>query len=105
MKGQLKGGIVKRELEDYLWERIPDMGDVSTNKSPRKIIQEMFESGVIQNHKQAWRTLDKWERQRIYEYGVTLDLGWKTGKLRQVFCSPSKKMSQNVPRLPDDKII
>ncbi len=30
------------------------------------------------NHKAAWRTLEKWSRKSLYDYGVVLDLGWFT---------------------------
>ena len=66
---------MKKELEDYLWDRIgtPYKGD----KFPRDVIDEMLEKKMINSPKQAWRTLEKWVGQGIYEYGVCLDLGWK----------------------------
>lgn len=46
-------------------------------KTPRDLINE---SEFPIPHKQAWYYLGKWFRKGIYEYGVTLDLGWMTTK-------------------------
>ena len=46
-------------------------------KTPRDLINE---PGFPIPHKQAWYYLEKWVHRGIYEYGVTLDLGWMTAK-------------------------
>lgn len=63
------------DLERYLWERIGEGGE--DHRPPRPIIDQMVEGGMIQSPKQAWATLEKWERKGLYNYGVSLDLGWK----------------------------
>lgn len=30
------------------------------------------------NHKRCWYLLDKWSKKGLYEWGVTIDLGWLT---------------------------
>lgn len=42
-----------------------------SGKSPRELINEL-----PINHKRAWYILRKWSGKGIYNYGVTLDLGW-----------------------------
>ncbi len=76
---------MKKELENYLWDRISspaDHGkwDKNIHLFPKDIIDEMVKLGMIQNHKQAWATLEKWTRKGIYDYGCRLDLGWKSTK-------------------------
>lgn len=72
--------LMKRELEDHLWEHITVAGE-DRGQAPRYVIAEMLEAGMIQSPKQAYCTLEKWERQGCYDYGVSLDLGWKTDHL------------------------
>ena len=69
---------MKKELEDYLWNNI----GYPSSRMPlaRNIINEMVSKGMIQNAKQAHRTLEKWSRKGIYDYGCCLDLGWKKDK-------------------------
>ena len=66
---------MKKQLEDYLWDKIP--GHYKPHPTPREIICYMVETKKIASEKQAWNTLRKWTKQRIYDYGVSLDLGWK----------------------------
>lgn len=61
---------MKRDLEADLEARI------RRGASARDAIAAMLEEGLIASPKQAWRTLEKWCRQKRYEYGVCLDLGW-----------------------------
>ncbi len=61
---------MRLELEEYLWN---NMGA----RLPRDVIQEMMDRRLINSPKQAYRTLEKWVKQRKYEYGVCIDLGWK----------------------------
>lgn len=68
---------MNHDLEKYLWEKIPN--EFTPSNTPRDIINQMRVDGMIQNEKQAWRTLEKWTAKNIYEYGVTIDLGWKSG--------------------------
>jgi hypothetical protein len=67
---------MKKELKDYLWERIPTIGK-NTDKNVRTIIKEMVDTEMIQSPKQALCTLQKWDRKGLYDYGVSLDLGWR----------------------------
>lgn len=64
------------ETENKLWSMLPALG--SNGPSARMAIEDLLTRGIIQNRKQAWRTLEKWARRGKYDYGVTLDLGWKT---------------------------
>jgi len=41
----------------------------------------MVKSGMIKSHKQAWRTLEKWSSKGWYEWGGTMDLGWKNADM------------------------
>lgn len=66
-----------RELEDSM-ETFVRNGGV-----PRDWIKAALADGRIANAKQAWATLSKWVSKGVYEYGVSLDLGWK--------CEPRKK--------------
>lgn len=63
---------MKFHLEKYLWENIDP-----PNKHARCVIEEMINKGMIQSPKEAWRTLEKWTLQQKWNYGSTLDLGWK----------------------------
>ena len=73
---------MKKELEDYLYSRIhkisDEIGFYNLDMTPRSIIEEMLEKGMINSPKQAWATLEKWERKGLYEDGTSLDLGWIT---------------------------
>lgn len=62
-------------IEQHLWDRIRTAD--KHGPLPRDVIAEMVSSGTIQSPKQAWRTLEKWCDRGIYNYGVSLDLGWK----------------------------
>lgn len=64
------------DLETYLWERIQVLWQ-DGRPTPRTIINEMVHRGMIKSPKQAWRTLEKWSDRGWYEYGVSLDLGWR----------------------------
>jgi hypothetical protein len=66
---------MKRENEEYLWNRLRFADEEFV--PPRDVIDEMLDKDMIQSPKQAWRTLEKWCKKGIYEYGVCLDLGWK----------------------------
>lgn len=67
---------MKLDLEIYLWDRIREEGD-SDGLFPRDVIKQMLAAGMINNAKQAWRTLDKWGSKGWYGFGVSSDLGWK----------------------------
>ncbi len=84
---------MRKELEDYIWDRLGDPSDQvkwkrGEHRFPRDIIDEMIKIGMIQSPKQAWRTLEKWIGKGIYEYGSCLDLGWKC-KPRKPICEKS----------------
>lgn len=51
---------------------------VRRDRKPRDIINE---PDFPIHPKRAWFLLDKWAGQGLYDYGVTVDLGWMTGKL------------------------
>jgi hypothetical protein len=71
-------------LEDYLWNEISYVNDSiwnsQYNRFPRDVIDEMLKNGWIKSPKQAHATLDKWIRKGVYDYGCSLDLGWKCEK-------------------------
>ncbi len=67
------------ENEAYLWDRLPIAGEPIT-KFTREIIDEMLEKGMINHPAQAWATLNKWCKKDWYDYGTTLDMGWKYQK-------------------------
>lgn len=80
---------MKKELEDYIWDRIADPSDKvkwfsEENRSPRDIIDEMIKLEMIKSRKQAWATLKKWTSKGIYTYGSCLDLGWKCTKIKSL---------------------
>lgn len=58
------------ELESSLWRH------VASGKFARDWIVEALTDGRINAAKQAHRTLEKWERKGLYDYGVALDMGW-----------------------------
>ena len=62
---------MKLELEEYLISEV-----INSYKTPREVIKEMLELKMIENPKQAWRTLEKFCDKEIYDYGVSLDKGW-----------------------------
>ena len=66
---------MRKELEDYLFERIRSAGEVGA--TPRDIIEIMLHEKMINSPKQAWATLKKWSKKGLYDYGISLDLGWK----------------------------
>ncbi len=68
---------MKKELEDYLWERVAPVGHLTGHMRVRDTIDSMVDSKMISSPKQAWATLEKWVEKGWYDYGVTLDLGWK----------------------------
>ena len=90
---------MKVEIEYAFWVAIsviPKVGGVSAC-TPRDIIKEMVALGVIASAKQAWATLTKWSCLGLYDYGVSLDLGWlnpgavfpRMAELRRTQASPS----------------
>lgn len=68
-------GNMKEELERYLWNEMEKNGHGSP--FPRDVISDMLNKKMIKSEKEAWRTLEKWLRKDIYDYGCSLDLGWK----------------------------
>ncbi len=65
------------EHEKYLWDRLPPDGKYDPENTARHVIWDMVQKGMIKNVKQGWRTLEKWDRQGKWTWGVTIDLGWK----------------------------
>lgn len=75
---------IKTELEKYLWDNIIYAGEGVNysfeeyeKKTPRFILNEMLINGLINNYKQGLKTLEKWCKKGLYDYGCCLDLGWK----------------------------
>jgi len=68
---------MKPHLEDYLWNNMQKKGH--GKPFPREVINDMVDKKMICSPKQAWRTLEKWDQKGKYDYGSTLDLGWKNG--------------------------
>lgn len=65
-----EGDAVKREIEDELERRIRS-GVWSSDA-----IFAMIDEGLIASHKQAVRTLEKWERKGRWQGGVSQFGGW-----------------------------
>lgn len=63
------------ELERWLWDRIRFAGEEGS--TPRELIAQMLADGRIKSEKQAWRTLEKWADGTSYDYGTSLDMGWR----------------------------
>ncbi len=61
--------------EQELWDRCKKQPEL-VGEFPRDIIADMIAKGKIGHPKEAWATLEKWEAKELYEYGVSLDLGW-----------------------------
>lgn len=62
--------IVNITAERALWDAIDEGRDA------RGVIARMVDRGMIASPKQAHATLEKWARRGLYDYGVSLDLGW-----------------------------
>jgi hypothetical protein len=72
---------MEKILEDYLWSHIAEPGKRDEyHRFPRYVIADMLKIGMINSHKQAYRTLEKWSDKGKYEYGTYLDMGWKIEK-------------------------
>jgi hypothetical protein len=42
-------------------------------------VRDLINSGLCAiHHKRCWYLLDKWSSKNLYDYGVSLDLGWLT---------------------------
>lgn len=70
---------MEKELEDYLWNEIGCSKNTQfiPLRTPRDVINEMISKGLIKSPKQAWRTLEKWLSKGKYNYGTSLDMGWR----------------------------
>ena len=68
---------MRLDLETRLWAAVPTAQAFGVNGPPAREIAKMLAEGVIDNPKQAWRTLEKWARRGVYEYGVSIDHGWR----------------------------
>ena len=63
--------------QQALWDRLPCAEDVSCGgRTTRDVVAALIRDGTL-TRKQAWRMLDRWTDEGRYEYGVSLDLGWK----------------------------
>lgn len=65
-------------METMLWDALSPPGRPGFDTMPRETIQRMVAAGLIATPKQAWRTLEKWADKGWYEFGIALDVGWKT---------------------------
>jgi hypothetical protein len=63
--------------ENWFWGELLKVHASNKSDTPRDIINR---PDFPIPHKRAWRMLDKWTSLRIYDYGVTLDLGRITKK-------------------------
>ena len=68
---------MRKDLEARLWDAMRPTEEFKLGAPPHGEIAKMLTDGVITNPKQAWRTLEKWERKGLYEYGVSIDFGWR----------------------------
>lgn len=64
---------MEKILEDYLWNEI----DNKSGRFAKDVIDDMVRFGMIQNPKQAFRTLEKWTDKKKWEYGTWIATGWK----------------------------
>lgn len=96
------------ENERYLWDRLStaNVEGRTSGWTPREVISEMVDLEMIHSAKEAWRTLEKWTDKRFYEFGVCLDLGWKTG-LGEIcdVCNRIFEANQSKPRMKLDKMM
>lgn len=67
-----------RDLELDLWRSIRTWRPGDHAPTPREWGNQALEDGRINNYRQMVRALEKWSRKGLYDYGVSLDLGWKT---------------------------
>jgi len=82
------------KLEKWFWDTIHTVESRARERSlltPRDVIAAMMSRGYIISEKQAWATLTKWSGKGWYDYGVTLDLGWKVDD------RPFPRVPQNPP--------
>ncbi len=63
---------VNIEAERILW------AGLMTGASPRDTIAKMVDLRMIVSEKEAHATLVKWSERGLYDYGVSVDLGWLT---------------------------
>ena len=66
---------MEKHLENYLWNEMEKNGHGFP--FPNDVIMDMFSKGMIKNPKQAYRTLEKWTKNKKYDYGCSLLFGWK----------------------------
>jgi len=65
--------------EKYLFDELKQFEPGNPSSLfPRSVINRMILNGMIKSEKEAERTLEKWVKKNIYEYGVSMDLGWLT---------------------------
>ncbi len=71
-----------KDDERYFLKRMQEeTGGAFAQKLPRKTPRDIInEPGFPIPHKRAWYLLEKWSGQGLYDYGVTVDLGWMTEK-------------------------
>lgn len=83
---------MKQDEKDFLIQYYQrNKGLYIEKTSPRDIINE---PGFKMHHKRAWYLLEKWAGKNLYEYGVTLDLGWLTEKGVKLAEELIEKMTQ-----------
>ncbi len=70
---------MEKILEKYLWD---NFGTIEKQRPfAGDVIDDMVRFGMIKSHKQGYRTLEKWAKKGIYDYGCSLLYGWKNGEL------------------------
>lgn len=62
-----KNGVKINNIDIKEWKRVDEMLRA----------YRVITNGMINSPKQAWATLKKWSKKGLYDYGVSLDLGWK----------------------------
>ena len=65
--------------------------DSPDRTTPRKIIES---DAFTMPHKRAWYLLDKWSDRNLYDYGVTIDLGWLTEQGEQLAAQELSKQQK-----------
>lgn len=71
---------MKEDEKQFLilvYEKCKRYGDNKEKYFARDLINSEY---CTIHHKRCWYLLEKWTGQGLYDYGVTLDLGWLTDK-------------------------
>lgn len=73
--------MIKDDERYFLQRMQAETGGAYGQKRPRKTARDIInEPDFPIPYKRAWYLLEKWSNQGVYDYGVTVDLGWITEK-------------------------